>query len=56
MAQEMLTTFNDATDLLKKIIIGDESWVYGYYIDTKDQPSQGKCPEKERPEKARQVR
>ena len=45
-----------AVDDVRKVITGDVSWVYGYYIDTKDQPSQGKCPEKERPEKARQVR
>ena len=36
-AQEMLTTFNNDPDLLKKIIIGDESWVYGYDIETKAQ-------------------
>ena len=29
IAQEMLTTFNDDPDLLKKIITGDVSWVYG---------------------------
>ena len=29
IAQEMLTTFNDDPDLLKKVITGDESWVYG---------------------------
>ena len=34
-AQEMLTTFNDDPDLLKKVITGDESWVYGYDIETK---------------------
>ena len=35
IAQEMLTTFNDDPDLLKKAITGDESWVYGYDIETK---------------------
>ena len=35
IAQEMLTTFNDNPDLLKKLITGDESWVYGYDIETK---------------------
>ena len=39
MAQEMLTTFNDDLDLLKKVITGDESWVYGYDIETKAQSS-----------------
>ena len=34
-AQEMLTTFNDDLDLLKKVITGNESWVYGDVIETK---------------------
>ena len=32
---KMLTMFNDVPDLLKKIITGDESKVYGYDIETK---------------------
>ena len=32
--QEMLTTFNNDPDLLKMVIIGDESWVYDYDIET----------------------
>ena len=28
IAQEMLTTFNDDADLLKKVITSDESWMY----------------------------
>ena len=39
IAQEMLTTFHNDLDLLKKIITRDESWVYGYDIETKDQSS-----------------
>ena len=38
IAQEMLTTlttFNNDPDLLKKIITGNELWVYGYDIETK---------------------
>ena len=27
IAQEMLTTFNDDSDLIKKFVAGDESWV-----------------------------
>ena len=34
-AQEMLTTFNDDPDLLKKIITSDQSWVYSYDIENK---------------------
>ena len=33
---EMLTTFNDDPDLLKKVITGDKSWMNGYDIKTKD--------------------
>ena len=43
MAQEMLTTFNDDPDVLKKFITGDESWVYGCDIETKAQSSQWKA-------------
>ena len=46
IAQVMLTTFNDDPDLLKKVITSDESWVYSYDIETKDQSSQWKRPEK----------
>ena len=35
IVQEMFTTFNDDLDLLKKIVTGDELWVYGYDIETK---------------------
>ena len=41
----MLTTFNDALNLLKKVITGDESLVYGYNIETKAQSSQWKSSE-----------
>ena len=50
IAQEMLTTFNDDSDLLKKVITGGESWMYGYDIETKALSSQEKRP---RPKKAR---
>ena len=34
IAQEMLATFNEDSDLLKRVITGDESLVYGYEIRT----------------------
>ena len=40
IAQEMLMTFNDDSDLLKKVITGAESRVYGYATETKAQSSQ----------------
>ena len=50
IAQEMLTTFNDDSDLLTKVITGGESSMYGYDIETKALSSQEKRP---RPKKAR---
>ena len=34
-AQKVLTKFNDNPNLLKKVITGDESWVYGYDTERK---------------------
>ena len=31
--------FNDDLDLLKKVLTGDESWIYGYDIETNAQSS-----------------
>lgn len=56
LAQEMLNEVNDDPDFLKRVITGDESWVYGYDVETKAQSSQWKSPEEPRPKKARQVR
>ena len=55
IAQEMLNDVNGDPDLLKKVITGDESWVYGYDVKTKAQSSQWKHTESPRPKKARQV-
>ena len=43
IAQEILMTVNDKPEYLKKIITGDESWVYSYDIETKAQSSQWKA-------------
>ena len=48
--------FKSDPDLLKKVITGDESWVYGYDIETKAQSSQWKRPREPRPKKMSQVR
>ena len=45
----------DAT-FLSRLITGDETWVYGYDPETKQQSSQWKRPSSPRPRKARQVR
>ena len=35
IAYEILKMYNDDPDLFKKLITGDESWVYGNDIETK---------------------
>ena len=37
IAQEMLNGVNHDPDLLKRVITGDESWVYGFDVETKTQ-------------------
>ncbi|XP_025262232.1 protein GVQW3-like [Camponotus floridanus] len=56
IAQELLNAVNDDPDLFKRVITGDESWVYGYDVEIKAQSSQWKRSEEPRPKKARQVR
>ena len=51
IAQEMLTMFNKDAVFLKKVIAGDESWLYGYDIETKAQSFQWKRPNESRPKK-----
>src|SRR5215510_14413982 len=41
---------------MSRVITGDESWVYGYDPETKQQSSQWKNPGSPRPKKARQSR
>ena len=48
--------FNHDPDLLKGVMTVDESWVYGYKIETKAKLLQLKRPEDPRPKKAHQVR
>lgn len=55
-ANEMLNSVRDDQNLLQRVITGDESWVYGYDVETKAQSSQWKLPHEPRPKKARQVR
>lgn len=41
-AEELLNGVNCYPDLLKRDITGDDSWVYGYDIETEVQSSQWK--------------
>ncbi|XP_018346773.1 PREDICTED: histone-lysine N-methyltransferase SETMAR-like [Trachymyrmex septentrionalis] len=56
IAQELLNEVNNDPELLKTVITGDETWVYGYDVETKAQSSQWKLLEEPRPKKIRQVR
>ena len=56
IAQELLNDVNNNSNLLRRAIIGDEIWEYGYDVDTKAQSSQWKRSEEPRPKKARLVR
>ena len=40
ISQELLANANGNGNILKNIIIGDETWVYGYDVETKVQSSQ----------------
>ena len=42
--------------ILSRVITGDESWLYSYDLETKQQSLQWKTPSSLRPKKARQVR
>jgi len=43
-------------NFLSRVITGDESWLYNYDPETKQQSSQWKTPSSPRPKKALQVR
>ena len=54
--QRICIKFCEDVKFLKNVLIGDESWVYGYDTDTKQHSSQWKRPTSPRPKKGRQVR
>ena len=56
VANDLLQTATNNPDFMKKVITGDESWIYCYDPETKAQSSQWKSPGSPRPKKARQTR
>ncbi len=56
IAQQLLNDVNDDRSLLERVITGDETWVYGYDVETKAQSSTWKHSTSPRAKKARQVR
>lgn len=45
ITQELLNEINDDSNLLQSVITSDESWVYGYGIQTKAQSFQWRVEE-----------
>ena len=56
VCRQLLERANDDETFMQRIITGDESWVYGYDIETKVQSSQWIGKGSPRPKKARQSR
>ena len=56
VSQELLDRSNTVENFLKNVITGDETWVYGYDVETKVQSSQWVGKSSPRPKKARQCR
>ena len=54
--QQQQLQFNSNPNFLKKVITGDEAWVYGYEIETKALSFEWKRPEELRPKNVRQIR
>jgi len=55
IARDLFERSCEDVHFLKNIVTGDESWVYGYDPETKQQSSQWKGPTSPRPKKGRQV-
>ena len=49
IAQKILDSVRDDPNLIQRAITGDESWVYGYDVETKAQSSQWKLTHEPRP-------
>jgi len=51
ISQELLANANGNENFLKNIITGDETWVYGYDVETEMQSSQWMRKRSHRPKK-----
>lgn len=56
VCEELLEAVKDDSTFLSRVITADESWIYGYDPETKQQSSQWKSPQSPRPQKAKQFR
>jgi histone-lysine N-methyltransferase SETMAR len=55
VCRELKQPARDDPNFISNIIAGDETWVYGYDNETKQQSSHWKSPNSLQPKKARQV-
>jgi len=55
IARDLFERSCEDVQFLKNIVTGDESWVYRYDLETRQQLSQWKGPGSPRPKKGRQV-
>jgi hypothetical protein len=55
MCEELCQIASDNATFLSRVITGDESWIYGYDPEPKQQSSQWKSPNSPRPKRERQV-
>ena len=53
VCQDIIERFEDEPDLHGRVMIGDESWIFEYDPETKQQSRQWKSPASPRPKKAR---
>ncbi|PNF23334.1 hypothetical protein B7P43_G15555 [Cryptotermes secundus] len=56
VCRDLKSEVQNDPEFLKRIVTGNESWCYGYDIESKQSSSQWKTPTSPRPKKARQVR
>ena len=56
VCRELKQEARDDPNFISSIITGDETWVYGYDLEAKQQSSQWKSPNSPQPKKACQVR
>ena len=56
IARDLFERSYEDVQFLKNAVAGDDSWVYGFDPETKQQSSQRKGPTSSRPKKGRQVR
>ena len=54
MCQDIFEQLQNEPDLLRRVIIGDETWIFEYNPEAKRQSSQWKSPTSQRPKKTRQ--